>query len=156
MEMHRTPFRSWFVFVIMLLVLASNCNDDCEFETCDASVGFRFGSRGDTASVEDFIAITENDEIIALARSQLLLPVSERTFHIHGNVTFGNGGYNLDWDWHFIPADWVLAEESIEICDVRPSAIGTRLKELPDSIDIMLACPLHSYVKSETLLVLTD
>jgi len=144
------------VLMIAVLVLAVNCNEQCRLENCYHGVGFRFGTRGDTTGAEDFIAVTEDDEILASARAQLLVPVSERTLHIHGNVTFGNGGYNLDWDWHFIPADWVLAEESVEICDVRPSAIGMRLQNLPDTVDIMQACPLHSYVRSETLLVLTD
>ena len=152
MGTHRVLSKAWIVLVILVAVLAAACNDQDDLECQDDRVGIRFGMRGDTTGVEDFIAVTRDDDIIALAREQLLLPVSERTFHIHGSVTFGNEGYNLGWDWHFIEDDWVLAENSIEICDVAPRAISMLLADLPDTLDKLFACPLNSYVKSEAQL----
>ena len=152
---HRIFSNAWIVFVILVAALAAACNDQSELESHDDRVGFRFGMRTDTTGVEDFIAVTRDADIIALAREQLVLPVSERTRHIHGPVTFGNEGHNLGWDWHFIPEDWGLAEESVEVCDVAPRAISMLLADLPDTLDKLYACPLHSYVKSEAQLSLT-
>jgi len=156
MRIHRVSGNAWIVLVIMAAGLAVSCNSQDDLERYDDRVGFRFGMRVDTTGVEDFIAVTREADIIALAREQLMLPVSERTFHIHGPVTFGNEGYNLDWDWHFIPEDWVLAEESVEVCDVAPRGISAALADLPDTLDTLYACPLHSYVKSEAQLSLTS
>jgi hypothetical protein len=105
--------------------------------------------RGDSTAVEDFVAVTTGESVIAIARQELLLPDTLRTYHIHGDVTHGNGGHNLDWEWHFIPSDWFLAQESIEICDTSPSAISSLLANLPDTQKTILACPLSSYVKAE-------
>jgi hypothetical protein len=155
MGTHRALSTAWIALVILVAVLTATCSDQHELECRDDTVGFRFGMKGDTTGVEDFIAVTRDADVIALAREQLLLPVSERTFHIHGPVTFGNESYNLDWDWHFIPEDWVLAEESVEVCDVAPRAISMLLADLPDTLDKVYACPFASYVKSEAQLPLT-
>jgi hypothetical protein len=149
METHRVLISPWILLVIVAVVLGANCCDETDLETEDRRVGFRFGMCDDTTGAQDFIAVTGDDDIIASARAQLLLPIPERTFHIHGEVTFGNPGYNLDWSWHFIQETWVLAEESVEVCDVSPSAIAELLENLPDTLDKIYACPLSSYVKSE-------
>ena len=150
MRSDRILISPWIVVIIVVLIFATNCDDHNELENFVDTVGFRFGMRGDTTGGEDFIAVTRDDEIIESARGQLMLPISERTFHIHGVVVAGNGGHNLNWSWHFIPEDWVLVEESVEVCDVSPSAIGTWLENLPDTLSTIPVCPLNSYVKSET------
>jgi hypothetical protein len=155
MGAHRSLIGLWVLLVIVVSLFASRCDHQNELDSHDGRVGFRFGMRGDTGGDEDFIAVTSDDGIIAAARGQLPLPISERTLHIHGPVTSGNGGYNLDWTWHFVPEDWVLVEESVEVCDVAPSAIGALLEGLPDTLSIIQACPLNSYVKSETRMSFT-
>lgn len=136
----------WFV---AMLIFVTNCGDQNELQDLDSSVGFRFGMRGDATGINDFVANTRDEEIIALARDQILLPVSERTFHIHGVVASGDGHHNLDWKWHFISSDWVLAESSVEVCDISPSEIETLLENLPHNLKTIPVCPLNSYVKSE-------
>ena len=135
MRIDRVLISPWIVVIIVVLNFTTNCDDQNEFVNYDDRIGFRFGMRGDSTRSEDFIAVTRDYEIIASAREQLLLPVSERTLHIHGVVTSGNGDHNLDWSWHFIPTDWVLVEASIEVCDVSPSAISTWLENLPDTLN---------------------
>ena len=137
------------ILTIMLLLIISSCSGENRLQDLDEGVGFRFGMWNDTTGIQDFIAGTTNDEIIEIAQGQLLLPVSERTFHIHGLVAHGNEGYNLDWEWHFIPSEWVLAEESTEVCDVNPLYIKELLDLMPDTITSMPFCPLSSYVKAE-------
>jgi hypothetical protein len=137
------------VLAIGALFFTGSCIDTKDGEVCDGKVGFRLGLWGDTAGVEDFVALTEDETVIAAARAELLLPTAERTLHIHGLVARGGGGHNLDWDWHFIPGQWILVQESTEICDTRPSAIQASLVDWPDTVASIVCCPLSSYVKAE-------
>lgn len=150
MRIDQVPIGLWVVVAIVLVIFITNCGDENKMQNIDEEAGFRFGIWDDTTGYEDFIAVTTYDEIIALAREQLLLPVSERTFHIHGLVAHGNGGHNLNWRWHFLPSEWELVEESTEVCDTRPSAVSAWLDSMPDTINSILICPLSSYVKAET------
>jgi hypothetical protein len=132
-----------------MVIFASSCDEHNELLNLDDRASFRFGMRGDTTGSEDFISVTRHKELIASARQQILSPIPERTLHIHGVVSSGNGGHNLDWNWHFMPSSWDLVEESTEVCDTSPSAIGALLDALPDTLNTTVVCPLNSYVKSE-------
>jgi|GEM_PF-494001 len=136
------------ILIIALLAFVNNCANE-KPEGLDEEVGFLFAIRGDTMGVEDFVAVTRDEGVIRTAREQLLLTVSQRTLHIHGPVARGNGGHNLGWPWHFLPSKWILTEESTEICDAMPSAVGAWLDSLPDTLATTLFCPLSSYVKAE-------
>ena len=138
------------VVTICLVLIITSCGDEKGLQNTAEEVGFRFGMWNDTTGDEDFIAVTTDEEIITLARQQLMLPVPERTFHIHGVVTYGNGGHNLNWSWHFLPSEWELVEASIEVCDTNPFYVRTWLDSMPDTISSILICPLSSYVKTET------
>ena len=150
MRIDQDPLKLWIVLLIVMLFFTINCDDPNELQDFEEGVGFRFGIWDDTTGCEDFIAVTTGDETIALAREQLLLPVSERTLHIHGLAARGNGGHNLNWRWHFLASEWVLVEASIEYCDTRPSKVSAWLDVMPDTLTSILICPLSSYVKSET------
>ena len=135
------------VLAIGLSVFLANCAD--QNEVCDVKeeVQFLFGMRVDTTGVEDFVAVTTDQTVIAAARSQLLLPASERILHIHGTIGLGGGGHNLQWDWHFLPGQWNLVEESVEICDGVPSAVQASIGTWRDTVASF--CPFTSYVKAE-------
>ncbi len=139
----------WVVALIILPLFILNCDDENILQNIGKETWFQFGMIDDTTGSEDFIAVTTDDEIITLAREQLLLSVSERTCHIHGIVTYGNGGHNLDWQWHFLPSEWQLPEMSVEVCDTNPRAVRAWLESMPDTITSILICPLSSYVKAE-------
>lgn len=139
----------WPAILIVVLVFLVDCDSENEMHWSDEEVGFRFGMVGDTTGIEDFVAVTTDEEIIETAREQLLLPIPEKTYHIHGLVAHGNEGHNLDWEWHFLASEWVLAEESTEVCDVNPQYIKAILDAMPDTLTSMPFCPLSSYVKAE-------
>lgn len=137
------------ILAIAFLSLMTNCNDGDGLRGGDKEVTFRFGIWDDTTGVEDFVAVTEDEDIISSARDELLLPVSQRTLHIHGLIARGDGGHNLDWKWHFLPSKWVLVGSSIEVCDARPSAVEAWIESMPDTLESILYCPLSSFVKAE-------
>ena len=138
------------ILIIALLPFTNNCGNEKVSQDLDKEAGFLFGIWDDTIGVEDFIAVTKDEVVIAIAREQLLLQASQRTLHIHGLIGRGNGGHNLSWRWHFLPSEWTLTEESTEICDARPSAVEAWLDNLPDTLTSTPFCPLGSYIKADT------
>jgi hypothetical protein len=72
---------------------------------------------GETNGLQDFRAATNDPEVIAETRLQLLTPIQERRVFIIGAIDRSNGGHNLDWNWHFIPSQWTWTEAAIELCD---------------------------------------
>jgi hypothetical protein len=140
------------VYVCIMMMVAGLLGCDSDDGSCNDPAGersFRFGTHSDATGSEDFIAITDDPELIAAIEAELLYPPEERFFHIHGRIAKGNGGYNLDWSWHFVPGEWNLAEMSIELCDGTPSYVEGNLDDwlaMQDSF-----CPWDSYVKEEVL-----
>ncbi|UCG52449.1 MAG: hypothetical protein JSW58_02550 [Candidatus Latescibacterota bacterium] len=137
------------VLTVVCLPLITDCGNECDPQNIEKDTGFRFGISFDTTGVEDFIAMTSDEGVIAIARAELMLPASERTFHIHGLIARGDGGHNLEWPWHFLPSLWNLTQESTEVCDAVPSAVGAWFDSLPDTVTSIPFCPLSSYVKAE-------
>lgn len=78
---------------------------------------FHFKMLSDVSGIADFRATTNDPEVIAAARAQLALPAQDRALFINGPIERGNGGHNLEWNWHFLPDQWSLVEVSIELCD---------------------------------------
>ncbi len=68
-----------------------------------------------------FIAAASDTVLINQVLAELNNPTSK---FIAGPIAHGNGGYNHNashWFlWHFIPNQWRLAENSIEVCDGCP------------------------------------
>ena len=139
----------WVIGLIIIPILFLGCDDEKNPQSIGEETWFLFGTRGDTTGSEDFIAITTDDRVIAMAHEQLSLPDTERPLHIHGKVTFGDGGHNLDWQWHFIPSEWQLVEVSAEVCDTSPHSVRDWLESMPDTITSITICPWQSYVKAE-------
>lgn len=133
------------------LFLIIGCSDSGGPGPCgcepDSSVTFRFAIRHDPTGTEDFVAVTSDSAVIAIARAQLLLPPEDRTLHIHGPIARGDGGHNLSWGWHFTPDSWNLVQLSMELCDGNPSAVEADIDTWVDTIGVF--CPWNSYVEEE-------
>lgn len=105
---------------------------------------FAFRVDGLPAS-EEFRISTSSPPVIAQARAQLQLPVSERRLFASGSIRAGNAGHNLAWSWHF--ADISLVETAIELCDGRPSMVEADLSYWLSTVGRF--CPWSSYVHAE-------
>lgn len=91
--------RRWPVVLMLLLVMiAAGCGDD-EPEARPIEgvppgfVLFQFSMRGDASGNLDFRAATNDPDVIAAARAQLLLPEHERRQFIIGPIARGDGGH---------------------------------------------------------------
>ena len=104
--------------------------------------GYLFGF---TDSPEfNFVAVTTDSLVISQLEAQLALPEGKRLMHLNGPIGRGDGGHNLNWDWHFLPGEWLLAEVSIELCDGTPSYVNDNLDYFVDTVGQY--CPWGSYV----------
>ena len=90
---------------------------------------FIFTMRGVTGTDELIVAKTSDTEVIKLAREDLRRPYEERKFIISGVLGEGNDGYNLWWSWHFIPDQWELAENAMEVCDYNPKQVEEEVEQ---------------------------
>jgi hypothetical protein len=109
-----------------------------------ATVTFAFRIHGADAS-EEFRFRTSSNDLIAKARAQLGLPQAQRTLFPAGRIAGGNGGYNMNWSWHFTDLD--LVENAIELCDGRPSLVEADLTYWVSTVGRF--CPWAGYVYAE-------
>ncbi len=100
----------------------------------ERSSHFVFRHTGSLGDVRSFVASTTNPDVIALAREELTRSADERTLYIQGRVAEGDGGLNEGWDWHFVPNEWELVDESVEICDADPEFIDATLLDWVEKI----------------------
>lgn len=134
-------------FVVLLGLLLAGCGGggtEPAREDDDAPVLFHFKMRG--LPDQDFRAIIANKDAKAKARAQLALPEAQRNLFATGLLGRTNGGYNLNWSWHF-EGGVGLIEASIELCDASPRLIEEHL-------DLYISqpygvCPWGSYVYAE-------
>jgi len=108
---------------------------------------FHFRMQGDATGVQDFRATTSDPAVIADVRAQLALPVEERTLFIIGGIDRGNGGHNLDWNWHFLADQWSLAELAIELCDGNAVLVSQAVDYWVDTVGQF--CPWGARVSAE-------
>ena len=141
--------RIFFMMIVSgLLMIFLGCDSDSGSDGGgDGEKMYRFGMHFDRTGAEDFLAKTADPELIDKITAELQNPPDQRFLHIHGRIDRGNGGYNLDWSWHFIPGEWDLAEMSIEVCDGTPSYVEENLDDWLAMQDAF--CPWDSYVKEE-------
>ena len=93
---------------------------------------------------EHFVAVTFDPETIAQLEAQLALPEDQRKLFPNGPIDRGNGDHNLDWNWHYVPNQWELAEVTIELCDGRPQYVHDNLDYYLDKVGHY--CPWGAYV----------
>lgn len=90
-----------------------------------------------------FRAQTDDPAVIARARTELTKPMAERTLHINGALTRGDG-VNAPWSWSF--GAWDLAEISMEVCDGWPSDVEENLDRW---MELGSFCPWSSRIDHE-------
>jgi len=100
-----------------------------------------------SAPDERFVAATDDPGLIQRCREQLALPVEDRHLHLNGRLGAGHGGTNLSWSWHIDPERWDLVEDSIELCDGRPSFVEADLDTWLGTVGQF--CPWSSFVVAE-------
>ena len=96
---------------------------------------------------ESFRARTSDPELIARLRTELALPMGERTLHPHGALRRSTGGENAPWHWSYIDSEWTLGFFSTEFCDGWPSEVEGDLDEWVDHVKAF--CPYNSRVAAE-------
>ncbi|MBD3305422.1 hypothetical protein GF339_03510 [candidate division KSB3 bacterium] len=131
---------------LMAAVLCAGC--DTEDDTGEnPEVFFLFAIRNVPPAEGHFVAKTTLPAVIEVARSQLALPADERNLHINGTIARGSDGYNLEWNWHFVPDEWALAQVSIEVCDGLPQMVADDRDYWVDVVGQF--CPWDAYVFEE-------
>lgn len=104
--------------------------------------GYLFGFTG--RSDYNFVAVTFDSVTVVQLEAQLALPEEGRLMQLNGPLGRGDGGHNLDWNWHFLPGEWVLAEASIELCDGNPQYVSENLDTYIDTVGSY--CPWGAHV----------
>jgi len=110
-------------------------------------VTFHFRMVEDATGLQDFRAITSDPAVVAEARAQLSLPFEERRLFIIGEIDRGNGGHNLEWNWHFLPDRWSFAEVAIELCDGNAVLVSQAVDYWVDTVGQF--CPWGARVGEE-------
>jgi hypothetical protein len=82
---------------------------------------FEFTMRYGLDGSYNFYAAASDADLLVAIDQELAIPFEDRTHHINGMVDSGNGGYNKNFEWHYIPDQWGLAQVSIELCDGYPA-----------------------------------
>lgn len=109
-----------------------------------AMATFSFQVRGKGLE-ERFVHSTTSSAFIAAARAQLALPAADRRQFPAGPIAAGNGGFNLNWGWHF--TDVSLVEAAVEVCDGTPSMVQANLNYWLTTVRSF--CPWTAYVDTE-------
>lgn len=109
-----------------------------------AMATFSFQVRGKGLE-ERFVHSTTSSAFIAAARAQLALPAADRRQFPAGPIAAGNGGFNLNWGWHF--TDVSLVEAAVEVCDGTPSMVQANLNYWLTTVRNF--CPWAAYVDTE-------
>lgn len=140
---------SQFTKILLLAAATASIAAAVHAQTaCYYRIGFRDGMDSDPD--EEFIVMTRDPSVIAVAEDELSLPSDLRGRHVNGyrEYDYGSGRYSFDgntpandWVWQFTPGNWVLAEMSIEICDGRPTTFD----------ESNHFCPWLSYVKGHII-----
>ena len=74
---------------------------------------------GDATGDQNFVAYTDDFELVDLAATEMQLPLPERTLFPIGPIDRGNGDGvpNLNWNWHFPRGEWNLTDTANPSCD---------------------------------------
>lgn len=137
----------------LVLLLATACGGDGPTEAPGdinppAAAYFVFKMQGDATGEQDFIAITRDPQVIALARAQLQLPEAQRVMHISGPIVAATPPQNIGWHWRFVDSEWNLTEASTALCDGTPNMVEQALQNW---LQFGSFCPWGSYVAAEQL-----
>jgi hypothetical protein len=139
---------SWTPRAIILTLALGTAGFGCESGTAPRPAGtFLFQVRDAPGTAGQFVARTNDPDVIRTARNQLALPADERQLFINGALEHGDGGHNDPWSWHFVPSEWGLVDSTIELCDGRPQMVEDDLDYWVDHVGYY--CPWSAYVVEE-------
>ena len=121
----------------------------CESATSPDQPGvtFSFQVREAPGAPGQFLARTNDPDVIRAAREQLELPIAERELFISGPIARGDGAHNNPRSWHFVPSEWELVAGAIELCDGTPQMVEDDLPYWVDHVGYY--CPWSAYVMDE-------
>jgi len=114
---------------------------------------FQVGMKIETFDWRDssFVVATDSIELQKEIERELELPVEKRKM-LTGLPVPGSGGYNKngshEFCWHYKEDDWLLVDNSIEVCDGLPHT------DVDLNLDYWLTivkrfCPWQSYIAKE-------
>ncbi len=147
--MTKLRVRNLCVLTLALICLA--CENGGNDSQAPETVLFAFSMVGDTEGIQDFVAQTNDPDVIATGRAQLALPLAQRQLFINGPIARGNGGVNRQWSWHFVPNEWTFAEVSIELCDGNAVLVEQAVDYWVDIVGQF--CPWGSRVVGQDIIV---
>ena len=136
-----------------LVALLSACIAGCDTSGSLAAVGdvppnqvtFLFKMHGDVSGVDLSRCHGRSGRDLRCARQ--VAAARERAASVHlGPIDRGNSD-NLEWNWHFVPGQWMLTELAIELCDGNAELVS-------EDVDYQVGtlgqfCRWSSYVASE-------
>ncbi|MFA4850945.1 MAG: T9SS type A sorting domain-containing protein [Bacteroidales bacterium] len=100
-------------------------------------------------NTENFIVKISDTTLYSLAEQDLLLPDSLKQYIIIGFIDSTNGGFNLNWNWHFrTDTNMWLNSGNYEVCDGLPSYVDSNLTTFIFNTSGMF-CPSNARIKSE-------
>lgn len=103
--------------ILILPLLCFACESSSGPDSAPEIAVFEFSMLGDSEGIQNFVAQTNDPDVIAEGLEQLALPIGQRRLFINGPIARGNGGVNREWSWHFVNNEWSFAEVAIELCD---------------------------------------
>jgi hypothetical protein len=111
----------------------------------------RFSMVGDATGDQDFVALTDDVRLTELAIDETQLPFTERTLFPIGPIDRGNGdgGHNLNWNWHFLRDQWDLTDTVNPTCDGNAMIVDQAVDYWVDTVGQF--CPADARVLSVTI-----
>jgi hypothetical protein len=75
---------------------------------------------------EQFVMFVKDPTTIQHAMDNL---AGRNQMHPTGSILSGNGGFNGNWGWHFVPETVRMTDFSIEVCDGLPSYVNDHVND---------------------------
>ena len=140
------PLLTWTVFAVA-------CDDGGGHNNVGAPPfgTIRFSMVGDATGDQNFVAITDDFELTDLAFAEMQLPLPERTLFPIGPIDRGNGdgGHNLNWNWHFLRDEWNLTDSANPSCDGNAEIVEQAVDYWVDTVGQF--CPAGARVVGVTI-----
>ena len=137
---------------LSLVLLIAACHEDdnpgpvCTIQIAEDDRVFEFLHQ---STGETYLAWTSDTSVIQQVEAQLALPQGQRNQHINGRILRlpEQCDLNQPWSWYFVPGEWSLVDQSIELCDGNPQFVEENLDEYVDNFGRY--CPWGSIVLRE-------
>jgi hypothetical protein len=111
-------------WLIGLGALVAGCEDDPTMPEAEAVFELRV--------VDETFRIGVNDPVQIDSFAARLASGAES--NLNGELRAGNGGFNSPWSWHLDPETVEVADNTIEVCDGKPSMVEDDLDYWLDTV----------------------